>query len=385
VEEFANLENTNMKSSAELGISELGRFSLGKDIINVPTEEETDADDRKLLDLTSEVSASSSRNQDVKTSTEPELVCLSRRCIESGLGVSLCPEGVGGTYFIHDEKHERIAVFKAEDEEPGGINDPKSKIEVPLLPPGGGFQREIAAWLLDHGNHAGVPETHYMANVSHSAFNCDDTRSDSIKKLKSGSIQKYVPNIGNAESMSSSRFLTSDVHNLGILDLRLFNMDRNLENILVTKQNDTYRLTPIDHSYTLPDKLDGAYFDWLYWNHTKVPFSKQNLQYIDSLDIEQDAEILSSLGIGEDCVRTMKISTTWLKHGAKAGLTLFDIAYLVCRRRNDEESFLERLVAKAVEYSSEDGTKFFQVFDRLVKEVVEKIKNGGVTTAFNWL
>jgi len=212
-------------------------------------------------------------------------------------------------------------------------------VHKPLLPPVGGALREVAAYLLD-ANRAGVPETHMMEDIRHERFS-NGTIS------KSGSIQRFIPNIGDSLSMSSSRFSTEDVHNIGILDLRLLNMDRNGENLLVRKAGDQFRLIPIDHAYILPPTLDNLWFEWLHWRQAKVPFSSEILRFIESLDPETDARTLRNLGIQEECIQNMKISTTFLKMGASVGLTLFEIASMVCRKKNSEESDLEKVVLLA--------------------------------------
>jgi hypothetical protein len=77
----------------------------------------------------------------------------------------LCSEGVGGTYFVQDSSGSPFAVFKPVDEEPGAPNNPKQSVSQPLLPPGGGAIREVAAFKLDRG-FAGVPQTLYLEEVS---------------------------------------------------------------------------------------------------------------------------------------------------------------------------------------------------------------------------
>lgn len=83
-------------------------------------------------------------------------------------------EGTGGTYFLRDEQGRPFAVFKPIDEEPGAENDGKAVLTRPLLSPGGGGLRELAAYALDQilpeHARAGVPETHLLSKVSHQAF-----------------------------------------------------------------------------------------------------------------------------------------------------------------------------------------------------------------------
>lgn len=293
--------------------------------------------------------------------------------------VRLSPTGLGGTYYLYNKDYHSLAVFKVADEELGAVNNPKGILEcVPLITPGVGFLREIAAWLLDKDGRAGVPETHFFSVEStHPSFKySDDT-------IKYGSLQKFIPNIGNAESISSSYFLTSDVHNIGILDLRIYNLDRNLENLLVTVQKTeddkkVYRLVPIDHGSSLPPSLGDTFFEWLYWSQAKEPFSQDELNYISSIDIQKDAIILYNLGFPNDCIRTMKISTTWLKYGAEEGLNLFEIGYFACRPNQSKPSFLERIVVKAEERSGGEVT-FFVVLGELLKEAARKIKQSSIS------
>lgn len=67
------------------------------------------------------------------------------------------------------------------------------------------------------------------------------------------------------ENFSSDLFPTDEVHKIGVLDIRLMNLDRNEQNILVTKTDNNYRLVPIDHGLTIPDNLEVCTFDlvWL--------------------------------------------------------------------------------------------------------------------------
>jgi hypothetical protein len=146
-------------------------------------------------------------------------------------GLELCDEGVGGTYFVRDGKNSFCAVFKPIDEEPGACNNPKNLLQSPLLPPGGGAMREVAAYLLDR-NFASVPETYHVEGIIDPRLNYPN----GIVFSKSGSIQKYIENIGDASSMGYSRFPVEDIHRIGILDIRLFNLDRSTENLLVQKK-----------------------------------------------------------------------------------------------------------------------------------------------------
>jgi len=272
--------------------------------------------------------------------------------------IELSEEGVGGTYFLLDPSGNKFAVFKPIDEEPGAANNPKKLITNPLLPPGGGGIREAAAYAIDRG-WAGVPETHFLTNV------------ETQLGTKTGSIQQFMPNDGESSSVGSSSFSVEDVHRIGVLDIRLFNMDRNGENMLLKREGSQYRLIPIDHAYILPESLDGAYFDWMYWSQAKKPFSQETLDYIKSIDETSDANVLRDIGISEPSVRTMLVSTMVLKHCAAHGRNLFEIASFVCRACPSTPSQLEQLVERALaETSASDTTTFCTKFLSLLKETI---------------
>jgi hypothetical protein len=48
-----------------------------------------------------------------------------------------------------------------------------------------------------------------------------------------GSLQAFVKSEGPIENFSSDLFSVDEVHKIGILDLRILNLDRNASNILV--------------------------------------------------------------------------------------------------------------------------------------------------------
>jgi len=322
----------------------------------------------ELSNNDTEINSSTSR-----VPLENPFVTECREWIESGQ-FSLCEEGVGGTYFIKNSSGTTVGVFKPQDEEPGAPDNPKDLIQEPLLPPGAGYLREIAAYLLDR-NFAGVPETLLLSQVRHGNF--------STHRDKNGSLQRFIKNDGVSSDMGSSSFPVDAVHRIGILDLRIFNMDRNGENILVRRKTSnnnsttspdaatttaatttTLELIPIDHTYSLPPItcLDSAFFEWHFWPQSKKPFSQSTLDYILSIDIESDAQILHSLGIPEPCILTMIVSTLLLKEAAAAGWTLFDLANFVSRNLATQTmpSRLEEVIAASiVEKGGSDGIGSF--------------------------
>ncbi|CAH0485526.1 unnamed protein product [Peronospora farinosa] len=285
-------------------------------------------------------------------------------------------DGCGGAYYLTTEstkKMDPIGIFKPRDEEymapknPRGYVKENAVVGVTENPVNKGFRigngafRERAAYLLDnaYGNFSGVPVTNLMAvNVN--------------GQEKEGSIQRFVTSKCSAEDMGTLKFAISEVHKIGILDVRLFNTDRHAGNILLqTRPNDqTFEMTPIDHGFCLPSykQLDGAMFDWLQWPQAEFPFTCAELDHIASLDEERDAAVLRAVGIEEECVTTMRVCTTVLKRGAEAGFSLFEIGSLLQRDGDfSSPSQLELVVGKAMTVvekdmglsEKKDGVAFF--------------------------
>jgi len=299
-----------------------------------------------------------SRNQIEASITPPcddvNFILQARSFIEQN-NLELCTTGCGGTYYVKNDRGDKVAIFKPADEEPGAVNNPK-KIVVNVSPVGNGSIREVAANILDH-NFAGVPATYLLNNLL-----------VGDKVYKTGSLQKFVGSIGDASSIGCINFPVDDVHAIGILDIRLMNTDRNGENILVNKENGLLRLVPIDHGGILPSKIESIWFEWMTWRQAKQPFSKRSLEFIQSIDIEQDARTLSSLSVEEESIQIMKISTTLLKFGAHAGLTLYEIASCVCRKRPREKSELELIVDANRVYDRDTILSIAALVERKQKE-----------------
>jgi hypothetical protein len=91
--------------------------------------------------------------------------------------------------------------------------------------------------------------------------------------MKVGSLQLFCENEGAIEDFSPDLFHKDEIHKIAILDLRLLNIDRNDQNILVTSKINkktgkrVKTLIPIDHGLCIPDNLAVCSFDlqWLSW------------------------------------------------------------------------------------------------------------------------
>ncbi|GLU21260.1 hypothetical protein SLE2022_374060 [Rubroshorea leprosula] len=301
-----------------------------------------------------------------------KLIDLTFDGLESGNQPIQSSEGCGGVYFMQDSSGQKyVSVFKPIDEEPMAVNNPQG---LPLSEYGEGLKkgtrvgegafREVAAYLLDHPmpgarslyngvkGFSGVPPT-MMVKCLHKAFSYRDGYEYAHRNVKIGSLQMFVENIGSCENMGPRAFPLDEVHKISVLDIRLANADRHAGNILVTRENGQGQivLVPIDHGYCLPENFEDCTFEWLYWPQAQESYSPAIIDYIKSLDAEQDIELLKLHGwdIPPACARTLRISTMLLKKGAERGLTPFAIGSITCRETLNKESVIEQIVREAEE------------------------------------
>ncbi|CDY47844.1 BnaA09g12230D [Brassica napus] len=265
-------------------------------------------------------------------------------------------EGTGGTYLMQDSSGlSYVSVFKPMDEEPMAVNNPQ---QLPLSSDGQGLKRgtrvgegairEVAAYLLDHPKtgsrsqvmgFAGVPPT-AMVRSFHKV----------TKDAKVGSLQMFMKNDGSCEDIGPGAFPVEEVHKLSVFDIRMANADRHAGNILTGKDDDGRTvLIPIDHGYCLPENFEDCTFEWLYWPQAKVPFSEDTIDYINSLDAEQDIALLQLNGwdVPEAVARTLRISTMLLKKGVERNLTPYQIGSMMCRETVSKDSVIEEIVREA--------------------------------------
>jgi len=277
--------------------------------------------------------------------------------LEKGHLPVMSAEGSGGVYFMRDATGQKnVAVFKPIDEEPMAKNNPRG---VPVSTDGEGMKRgtivgegafrEVAAYILDHPvsdskyghsvGFSGVPPT-TLVRTSHRG-----------KNFKIGSLQMFMDNNGSTEDMGPRPFPVKEVHKIAVLDIRLANADRHAGNILVCKEGEggNYKLIPIDHGYCLPEKFEDVTFEWLYWPQAREPFSDETIEYIKSLDAEEDIKLLKFHGweLPPRCARVLRISTMLLKKGAARGFTPYDIGRILCRETVNRESEIEDIIQEA--------------------------------------
>ncbi|XP_052187693.1 phosphatidylinositol 4-kinase gamma 4-like [Diospyros lotus] len=280
-------------------------------------------------------------------------------------------EGSGGAYFMQDSfGQDYISVFKPIDEEPMAVNNPQG---LPMSINGEGLKkgtrvgegavREVAAYILDHPRSgprtsnndgigfAGVPPT-VMVKCLHQGFNYPHGYEYASKNIKIGSLQMFMKNCGSCEDMGPRYFPVNEVHKISVLDIRLANTDRHAGNILVQRDDEDHIvLIPIDHGYCLPENFEDCTFEWLYWPQAQQPYASDTMEYIKSLNAEEDIELLKLYGwlLPLECARNLRISTMLLKKGVERGLTPFAIGSIMCRETLKKESVIEQIVREAQE------------------------------------
>ncbi|KAK7282568.1 hypothetical protein RIF29_11463 [Crotalaria pallida] len=304
-----------------------------------------------------------------------ELIKTTSEGLEKGSKPIQSSEGSGGAYLMQDSSGLKyVSVFKPIDEEPMAINNPRG---LPVSVDGEGLKkgtrvgqgalREVAAYLLDHPRKgprlyhdngeqgfAGVPHT-VMVKCLHKGFHHPGGYKNASGNVKIGSLQMFMSNIGSCEDMGPGAFPVEEVHKISVLDMRLANADRHAGNILVAKDGVDGRtvLIPIDHGYCLPESFEDCTFDWLYWPQAKEPYSLDTIDYIKSLDAEEDIKLLKFHGwdLPPKCARILRISTMLLKKGAERGLTPFSIGSIMCRETLKKKSVIEQIIEEAEEAS----------------------------------
>ena len=101
-----------------------------------------------------------------------------------------------------------------------------------------------------------------MLRISHTTLLPDQAE----VQIKVGSLQRFCPHECTAEDIGTAGFDVDQVHAIGVFDARIFNMDRNSDNLLVastkpklpagsylhaaSRKGSSRTLVPIDHGYT---------------------------------------------------------------------------------------------------------------------------------------
>ncbi|ETW03070.1 hypothetical protein H310_05498 [Aphanomyces invadans] len=296
--------------------------------------------------------------------------------------LEMTSDGCGGVYLVQPTSSPiPLGVFKPMDEEymapqnPRGYRCPGAVVGETPHPAKMGFRvgdgavREVAAYLLDaaYNNFSGVPVTQFVS------LPIDGT-------WKDGSVQAFIQCESSAEDVGTLRFGVADVHKIAILDLRLFNTDRHAGNILLqqppSSPSSLYKMVPIDHGLCLPSvkHLDSATFEWLHWPQAKFPLSPEAAAHVASLDTEQDAATLRSLGLPEECIATMQVCTKLLQKGVENGFSLYDVGAVVQREGcGSSPSKLELLVDSVIQSVGDvSSPAFLEAIDQAIHALWER-------------
>ncbi|KAL7227816.1 hypothetical protein ACSBR1_022656 [Camellia fascicularis] len=147
----------------------------------------------------------------------------------------------------------------------------------------------------------------------------------------------FMENHGSCEDMGPSAFPVEEVHKISVLDIRMANADRHAWNILMSKGEDGRTvLIPIDHGYCFPESFEDCTFDWLYWPQARKPYNADTIEYIKSLDAEEDIALLNLYGwdLPLECAHA-----PYLHHASKerGGAR----AYSLCHRKHHVQGKLE--------------------------------------------
>ncbi|PKI64443.1 hypothetical protein CRG98_015168 [Punica granatum] len=201
------------------------------------------------------------------------------------IGVDPIPAngGLGGAYYFRNSRGDCIAIVKPTDEEPFAPNNPKGFVGKALGQPG--LKRSVRV------GETGVRE-----------------------------VAAYL--------------LDSD-HFANVPPTALVKITHSIFNI-----NDGVELIPIDHGLCLPETLEDPYFEWIHWPQASIPFSEDELKYIDELNPVRDCEMLRAElpMIREACLRVLHLCTIFLKEAAVSGLCLAEIGEMMSREfRSGEE------------------------------------------------
>ncbi len=299
------------------------------------------------------------------------LIDLTHGGMECGLAPILTLDGTGGVYFLRDRRKRIVAVYKPRDEEAFTQNNPRGLVSFgndnvslrPGIRPGESYLREVAAYLLDHGHKLGVPATTIVESMHPSytwgiqlSVGGEGQERGKDNKMKVGSFQEYIHYDGFISDIAPEQLERARVQFLAMFDIRILNCDRHDANILLKrKQTGGFELIPIDHGMSFPEVLEIAWCDWCWfsWPQVKEPIDPDVYSYILAINPEKDAAVLSEkLNLRPSCLRLFRVVCTLLIEGAKAGLTLYEIANIILRQEDlHAPSIMEHILLRAKDLS----------------------------------
>ncbi|KAE9596519.1 putative 1-phosphatidylinositol 4-kinase [Lupinus albus] len=123
--------------------------------------------------------------------------------------------------------------------------------------------------------------------------------------------------------------------------------------------------------------FEDCTFDWLYWPQASQPYSPETVDYIKSLDAEEDIELLKYYGwdVPLECARTLRVSTMLLKKGVERGLSPYAIGSIMCRENLNKESVIEEIISEAQEslLPGYEESEFLESVSQIMNFRLEKL------------
>lgn len=211
-------------------------------------------------------------------------------------------------------------------------------------------KNELLAEAFDYEHFAGVPPSIEV----------------NIPEMGDIVVQKWIQNSTMViESKGKVDLNPEQLHRIRILDIRLGNSDRNRGNVLIAEKEGLKHIVPIDHDLIMHYIPNDNNWEAPYLN---APFSPTSLKYIESLDLEKDAAIMSDLGYKSEDILSMKIRTTLLKMAAEQNLSLKEIDMIF---RFYYFDFLEKAESLPVSCSEVELRKVFEANMNQVSNTVQ--------------
>lgn len=296
---------------------------------------------------------------------------------------------VSVVYKLFNKIGEDAAVFKPYEALKGLVANPMDQLTLNSKQHA---LNEVCAYKFDQhsavGLRAGVPETQHV-KLPAAMFTEPSDTSSHLGFIR-GSVQKFVPNTESCEDYGPNLFTKDDVHRIGLLDLRILNCDRHSGNMLFNSSQK--RLIPIDHALSFPsvdfdvdneetavrpafDKdynnlsLADISFDWLMFPQAKLPFSKDVIEGIKSMNVVKDLETMKKLNMSVNQRLAVFMSSALLRLGAiEYNKTLYELGMIAQRTgARTNPSILEQLAQESIakvdrmklEHGDEEQVKLF--------------------------
>lgn len=210
--------------------------------------------------------------------------------------------GVNGSYFITDISHNKLWVFKPENEEKEGV--------AVGIHAGESAKREHLACVLNYDDHVyPIPYTAYVELEG-----------------KIGSVQLFQNNcvglsvlLTSESSQSSSELSKKQLQESLVFDIRFGNLDRHLGNLLVFRGEESEEahassVVMIDQGLCLSDSPeDPLKLEDLGLSQMSESWDPNYAQRVLNVDIEKDARILGEHGIPPETINRMKRATIFLQ------------------------------------------------------------------------